>query len=120
MHSTCTRLLVMDITKPEVPRDRMRRTRPAWSTMADSFSFRMARRPVRNFSTHAAEHPWEITVAMAAPRTPISRPKIKMGSSTMFTSAPTVTVTMPILLNPWALIKGFIPRPIITKTVPRM
>ena len=110
----------MDMTKPEVPRLKMRLTRPAWSRRADSRSLRMAFFPVRNFSTHRAEHPWEITVARAAPRTPMSSMKIKMGSSTMLTAAPTATVIMPIRLNPWALMKGFIPRLIITNRVPRI
>ena len=57
-------------------------------------------------------------MARAAPRTPISRAKMKMGSSTMFTAAPRATVIIPMRLKPWALIKGFMPRPIITKRVP--
>ncbi|CUP94961.1 Uncharacterised protein [Flavonifractor plautii] len=43
---------------------------------------------------------------------------MKMGSSTMFTAAPRATVIIPMLLKPWALMKGFIPSPIITKRVP--
>ena len=110
----------MDMAKPEVPRLKIRFTRPAWSRRADSRSFRRARLPVRNFSTHTAEQAWEITVASAAPCTPISSRKMKMGSSTMLTTAPTATVIMPIRLKPWALMKGFIPRLIMTKRVPRM
>ncbi|RBP38969.1 hypothetical protein DFR81_11725 [Garciella nitratireducens] len=35
----------------------------------------------------------------------------------MFTMAPKTTVSIPIRSNPWALMKGFIPELIITKTV---
>ena len=108
----------MDMAKPEAPRARMRRTRAAWSRRVFHRSRRSARRPVRNFSTHRAEQPWASTVARAAPRTPISRAKMKMGSSTMFTAAPRATVIIPMRLKPWALMKGFIPSPIITKRVP--
>ena len=94
-------------------------TRGAHSAIFRTLSRRIARRPVRKRSTHRAEHPWAITVARAAPRTPIPIPKIKMGSSTMFTKAPSPTVIIPTPPNPWAVMKGFIPRPIITKIVPR-
>ena len=49
---------------------------------------------------------------------PMSKRKMNTGSRTMFTTAPSPTVIMPTFPNPWALIKGFIPRPIITKRVP--
>ena len=74
--------------------------------------------PVRNFSTQAAEQAWERMVARAAPFTPRSSAKMKMGSSTIFTTAPRATVSMPITEKPWALMKGFIPSPIITNRVP--
>lgn len=60
----------------------------------------MAFRPVRNFSTHTAEQPWAITVASAAPRTPMSRAKMKTGSSTMLTTAPRPTVIIPVRPKP--------------------
>lgn len=56
--------------------------------------------PVRKRSTHSAESICEMTVAMAAPRTPRCRTKIKTGSSTMFAAAPTTTVSMPIFAKP--------------------
>ena len=118
MHSTCTRLLVMDMAKPEAPRARIRRTRAHRRRRAAGRSRRITRRPVRKHSTHTAEQAWEITVARAAPRTPMPSRKMKMGSSTMFTTAPRATVSMPMPLNPWELMKGFMPRPIMTKTVP--
>ena len=120
MHNTWARLLVMDMTNPEVPRLKIRLTRSALSRRADSRSLRMAFFPVRNFSTHSAEQAWEITVASAAPFTPMSSRKMKIGSNTMLTTAPTATVIMPMRLKPWALMNGFIPKLIITKRVPKM
>ena len=38
--------------------------------------------------------------------------------SSRFTTAPTNTVSMPVLANPWALMKGFMPKEVRTKTVP--
>ena len=46
-------------------------------------------------STKAQEAIWEITVAMAAPATSMWRAKIKTGSSTMLSTAPSITVAMP-------------------------
>ena len=48
----------------------------------------------------------------------MSSRKRKMGSSTMFTAAPSTTGIMPTEPKPWALTKGFIPRLIITNRVP--
>ena len=93
-------------------------TRFSSSAMYRSRSFRMARLPVRNLSTHTAEQAWAMMVARAAPRTPMSRAKMKMGSSTMFTMAPSPTVIMPVAPKPWDVMKGFMPRPIMTNTVP--
>ena len=36
----------------------------------------------------------------------------------MFSAAPMITVSMPVRPKPWELMKGFIPRLIMTKTVP--
>ena len=118
MHTICTRLLVRFIKKPDRPRAMIFRTRAALSRRYSSRRRRMALLPVRNFSTHTAEHPWAITVARAAPWMPMSKRKINTGSRTMFTTAPSPTVIIPTLPKPWALMKGFIPRPIITKRVP--
>ena len=64
------------------------------------------------------EMPWEIMVAQAAPATPISNTKIKIGSSTMLHTAPISTENMPIRANPWALIKALSPSASSTNTVP--
>ena len=67
LHTICTRLLVRFIKKPDRPRAMIFRTRAALSRRYSSRRRRMALLPVRNFSTHTAEHPWAITVARAAP-----------------------------------------------------
>jgi len=60
----------------------------------------MVRFPVRNRNVHRAEAVWEITVAMAAPRTPIPKAKMKTGSRMRFKTAPIRTVIMPMRPNP--------------------
>ena len=100
LHTTCTRLLVRFMKKPDRPRATMDFPRPAPSARFRRRSRRMAFRPVRNFSTHTAEQPWAITVASAAPRTPMSRAKMKTGSSTMLTTAPRPTVIIPVRPKP--------------------
>ena len=60
----------------------------------------------------------EITVASAAPCTPIFISKIKIGSKIRLQTAPIDTVIIPILAKPCALINAFIPRLNITKSVP--
>ena len=62
--------------------------------------------------------PAESTVAIAAPRTPIPKAKIKIGSSTKFATAPLNTLSMPTRPKPCELMKLFIPRLTITKRVP--
>ena len=111
--------MVTDITNPEVPRNVISFTRESLIFMDSRVSLNSAFFPVRKKNTHTADAPWEITVAMAAPRTPISNPKIRTGSRMIFMTAPRRTVIIPIFPNPWALIKLFIPRLVITKTVPR-
>ena len=60
--------------------------------------------PVKKRSTHAADTAWDKMVARAAPRTPMSSTKMKMGSSTMFSPAPMSTVRMLTVVKPWAVI----------------
>ena len=59
--------------------------------------------PAKNRSTHTADTAWERMVAKAAPRTPMPRPKMKMGSSTVFSPAPSSTVFMLTVVKPWAV-----------------
>ena len=113
-----TRLLVTEKVKPVRPRPHTRRKMGPSSPRLPRSRRRMARRPVRKASTQAAEQTWAITVASAAPRTPMPRTKIKRGSRIRLITAPSSVVIMPVLPKPWALMKGFIPRPIITGMVP--
>ena len=108
----------MFIKKPDSPRERMRFTRPAWRRIQEKRRWRMARRPVRKRSTQTADTPWEMTVARAAPFTPMPSRKMKMGSSTRLSTAPMTTVIIPVRPKPCVLMKGFIPRLIITNRVP--
>ena len=59
-----------------------------------------------------------MTVAMAAPATPIWKTKMKSGSRRIFRIAPMTTVAMPRPENPWAMRKLFIPPEINAKKVP--
>ena len=62
-----------------------------------------ARFPSRKATTKAALAAWLITVAMAAPRTPMSKVKMNRGSRTMFRAAPSITEAMPTLAKPWQI-----------------
>ena len=76
------------------------------------------RLPKRKRITKAALAAWEITVAMAAPRTPMPRAKMNTGSSTMFSAAPSITEAMPILAKPWQMMNWFKPLAAKAKKVP--
>ena len=86
--------------------------------MFDAFSRRIVFFPVRNRRIQAALRPWEMTVASAAPCTPMPKTKMNTGSRMILATAPKSTVIMPILPKPWLLIKLFIPSPTITNTLP--
>ena len=75
--------------------------------------------PVRKRRIQAQEIPWERMVARAAPCTPIPRAKMKIGSRIMLQAAPMVTVSIPVLAKPWALMKALRPRASWTNRVPR-
>ena len=85
------------------------------------FSFLILRTvllPVKKDRTHTQEIPCEITVASAAPFTPMPSPKIKIGSSTILQMAPINTVFMLTRAKPCAVMKAFMPRVSCTKIVP--
>ena len=84
----------------------------AWMVSLDRF-------PVRNLRTHRADTAWERMVARAAPCTPISKPKIKTGSSTMLHTAPMMTVSMETVEKPWVVMKLLSPRENCTAMVPQ-
>ncbi len=73
---------------------------------------------VRKRMTHAALTAWEITVANAAPLTPRSSTKIRMGSSTIFSTAPITTDSIAVFDSPCPLINVFKPTATCTKIVP--
>ena len=72
----------------------------------------------REQSTKAQEAIWEMTVARAAPATSNFKTKIKMGSSTILSTAPSITVAIPRPEKPWAIKKLFMPVAIRAKKVP--
>ena len=65
----------------------------------------LVRFPSRNHTTHTADTPWAVMVARAAPFTPMPKPKMNTGSSTMLITAPMSTVAMPMVEKPWAVMK---------------
>ena len=87
--------------------------------MLPNRSFNMVFLPVRNRRIHTALTAWLSTVAMAAPATPRSSAKIRMGSRMILMTAPMTVVSMLILAKPWVVIKGFMPMTTSTKTLPR-
>ena len=55
LYMICTRLLVMDMVNPDIPRPTMRSSLPQSSLMAEGRSFRMVRLPVRKARIHRAD-----------------------------------------------------------------
>ena len=72
----------------------------------------------RETSTKAQEAHWEITVATAAPATPMSKTKMNNGSRAMLSTAPSMTVAIPSPEKPWQIKKLFMPVAIRAKKVP--
>ena len=104
--------------KGDIPREKMLTSMPLSRRRNFLLIFRedfsLSRKPV----THAALSACEITVATAAPFTPIPRPKIKMGSRMIFATAPisTDSIAVPGLL--WQMMKAFSPSASSTNKVP--
>ena len=67
------------------------------------FTFSRVFLPQRKAITQVQETPWEMTVARAAPFTPMPRAKMKMGSRMMLHMAPMSTVSILVLAKPWAV-----------------
>ena len=78
----------------------------------------MASLLIKKRNTQMAERNCENMVAKAAPFTPICSRKMKIGSKIILVMAPTKIVIIPMRPKPWELIKLFIPKLIITKTLP--
>ena len=98
------RLSVDCMIKGDSPRARQGRNTFGRGRRSSLRSRHLVFGPVRKRSTHAAETAWERIVARAAPRTPRPKPKMKMGSSSVFSPAPMRTVFMLTVVKPWAVI----------------
>ena len=113
-----TRLSVLCMMKGATPSEAMRPTmRPQGFMLARRMRMTL-RLEHRKLKTHSALTAWDRMVARAAPRTPIPSTKMKMGSSTMFSTAPMSTLSMAVVALPWALMKAFSPSASCTNTVP--
>ena len=109
---------VAPITKSATPRDMMRPMiffRGAIVRHESSSGVLPLRRKKKH---HAALSTCERTVAAAAPRTPMRNTKMNSGSSTMFATAPSSTVSMPRVAKPCALIYTFMPSDTNENVVP--
>ena len=107
------------MTKLEIPSARQGRMIFPCKSILRAFSRRMVLRPVRNRRIHTALTAWLRTVAMAAPATPMSKTKMKMGSRTMLITAPMTVVSILVPAKPWVVMKGFMPITTSTNTLPR-
>ena len=114
-----TKLSVLAIMKGDTPKANMERIIFRSSPIYRFSKGREARREKRKLTTHTALHAWESTVAKAAPFTPMSNQKIKIGSRMMFNKAPIRTENMAMAGRPCALIKLFNPVDISTNIVPK-
>ena len=111
-------LSVAIITKVETPSPRQGPMTFPTSGMFFTLRRSLVRLPVKKRSTHTAPTAWLMTVAVAAPRTPILRAKIRMGSRMMLHTAPITVVIMLNVAKPWVVTKGFMPITMSTKMVP--
>ena len=112
------KLSVAFMIKGEMPRENTLPSTFPSSRMQLFLIFREDLLPIRNDTTQAALSPWEITVATAAPFTPMPSPKMNTGSRMMFATAPISTESMAVLGWLWQMIKAFSPRAISTNSVP--
>ena len=112
------RLSVDCITNGESPSAIHGNTIFASTCRFSRFKYQRVFFPVRNVITHTADTACEITVASAAPRTPMPSAKMKIGSRTMFAAAPMSTVYIPTLAKPCAVMNAFMPSVSSTKSVP--
>ena len=111
-------LSVDNITKVETPSARQGSTTFLSILRFSFFSLITLLSLTRKRSIQTALTAWLITVARAAPRTPILKAKMKIGSSAMFITAPITVVSMATFALPCAVINTFIPITMRTKTVP--
>ena len=115
-----TRLFVICITKPAVPRLTIFFAYPIHS---DNSFFLIkcilsSDLRVRKYNTNMAEKLCDITVAIAAPLTPKLKKNINNGSNMRFITAPIATDVIPTVEYPCALIYGLSPTANIEGRVP--
>ena len=113
-------LSVLSMTNVEIPRARQGKITRGSIFISAGVSLSIVLEPLRKQSTHTALTAWLMTVATAAPCTPISQTKISMGSRIILQTAPTTVVIMLNLANPCVVINGFSPMTIITNTMPKI
>ena len=118
LQATCTKKLVPCIIKFAVPNFIIDFVISHLILICCKCRRRLACLENKNFNTQQQEKNCEIIVAKAAPATPISITKIKIGSKIIFVIAPIIIDNIPILGKPCALIYPFIPEVIIEKIVP--
>ncbi len=96
LHTSCTIEFVAPIVKPLVPSDTILKHLSLLSLKYLIESFISASLPVRNLIANKAERVWLMTVAIAAPLTPSEKRKMRIGSRTIFVTAPIRTEIIPI------------------------
>ena len=116
---TLMTLSVLCMINVLIPRPRQGKRREGTILMFFTLSLNNDFSPVMYTIHHTQETPWLMTVANAAPLTPIPKAKMKIGSRIILTTAPITTVSMLIVVFPWAVIKAFIPSVICTHMVPK-
>ena len=115
MEITLSLACMMNMARPKA---RLGKIIPACSRRYRARIFSRVLFPQRKRSTHTQEMACEKMVARAAPRTPMPRAKMRMGSSTILVAAPMSTESIPTVVKPWAVMKAFIPKVSWTKMVP--
>ena len=100
-----TRLSVDCIMKGETPRASTGASTPQRRRKYRRWMRSWVRFPTRKRTTHTADTAWAMTVARAAPCTPMPKPKMNTGSSTMLMTAPMITVAMAVVEKPWEVMK---------------
>ena len=115
------RILSVDsMTNVEIPSARQGKIISFSNLKFSFFKCKIVFFPDKKRRIHIAPTAWLKTVAIAAPFTPRLNTKIKIGSRMILITAPIIVVSMLILANPCVVIKGFIPRTIKTKILPRI
>ena len=116
---TLIRLSVLCMMKELVPRAMQGSTTEGETPIFFTLSFSMVFFPERKNTHQRADTPWLSMVAKAAPFTPMPKRKMNIGSRIMFSTAPMRTVSMLILVLPWAVMNALRPSVNWTHMVPQ-